>query len=207
MAFWPKVRRVLVCLLALGTPTWSGAQTHGNAPVDIRALTLIDQNGKTISLRDLEGRTTVLHFIFTRCVAACHTQVRSLRAVRAALPADTRARVQFVSMSIDPEQDTPETLRRYAQANAIADEDWRFASASPDHTALLTRALGIKRSRLPDGQIDHTLAVLLFDAKGRLMQRYAGPEADTARLVREIGEVVRLFDPAHQSTAPVDGGR
>jgi cytochrome oxidase Cu insertion factor (SCO1/SenC/PrrC family) len=50
----------------------------------------------------------------------------------------------------------------------------------------------VTRRVLPDGQIDHTLAVFLFDASGRLMQHYSGP-VDTARLAREIGEVVRLF--------------
>ena len=49
-----------------------------DAAVDIRALTLLDQDGKPISLRAFEGRTLVLHFIFTHCVAACHTQVKNL---------------------------------------------------------------------------------------------------------------------------------
>jgi cytochrome oxidase Cu insertion factor (SCO1/SenC/PrrC family) len=64
-------------------------------------------------------------------------------------------------------------------------------TASADVITQLTDTLGVTRQTLPDGQIDHTLAVFLFDAKGRLIQRYAGP-VDTARLVREIGDVVKL---------------
>jgi protein SCO1 len=197
MAFGLNACSVVVCLLALCAPTRVAGEMHAGAYVDIRALTLVDQDGKPTSLRAFEGRAVVLHFIFTHCVAACHFQVKSLRTVREALPADTRARVQFVSVSIDPEHDTPETLRRYAQANGIVDADWRFATASSEVIDQLTQSLGVKRQLLPDGQIDHTLAVFLFDGSGRLLQRYIGP-VDTARLAREIGEVVRLFG-AHAS--------
>jgi protein SCO1 len=113
--------------------------------------------------------------------------------------------VQFLSISLDPSRDTPQTLREYARTMRIDDAEWRFATGSPSDIDAITRALGVKREALADGQIDHTLVVILFDAKGRLLQRYAGSEVDTARLVREIGEVVRLFDPAYQSASP--GGR
>jgi protein SCO1 len=203
MTLWARARRVAVVfgLLMLCLPAGAHGEIHGDAAVDIRALTLLDQDGKAISLRTFEGRTLVLHFILTRCVEACHTQVRSLRAVRAALPADTRDRVQFLSISIDPARDTPETLRQYADAMGIDDPDWRFATASPDRIAQLARGLGVKRESLPDGQMDHTLVVILFDAKGQLFQRYAGADVNTPRLVREIGDVVRLFDPTYRSTS------
>ena len=144
-------------------------------------------------MRAHEGRALILHFIFTHCVAACHRQVRDLRFLRESLPADTRLRVQFLSVSLDPAQDTPEALRRYAQENGITDAAWRFATAPSDVIDRLTQALGVQRQPLPDGQIDHTLVVFLFDAKGRLIQRYTGA-VDTPRLVRTISDVVRLFD-------------
>lgn len=197
MASWPNARRAVVCLLVLGVSTWSAREIRADSSGEIRALTLVDQDGKPTSLRAFEGRTLVLQFIFTRCVSACHLQVKGLRTVREALPADTRSRVQFVSVSIDPEHDTPETLRSYARANGIVDADWRFVTASAAVIDQLTQHLGVQRQALPGGQIDHTLAVFLFDASGRLMQRYIGP-VDTARLAREIGDVVTLYD-AHAS--------
>jgi cytochrome oxidase Cu insertion factor (SCO1/SenC/PrrC family) len=192
MPFWPITRSALVCLLSLTASSWPVDETHAGAAVDIRALPLLDQDGKPTSLHAFEDRAMVLHFIFTHCVAACHLQVRNLRAVREALPADTKRRVQFVSVSIDPEHDTPETLKRYAQSNGIDDANWRFVTASPAVVDQLTQSLAVKRRIVSDAQIDHTLAVFLFDARGRLIQRYADP-VDGARLVREIGEVVRLF--------------
>jgi cytochrome oxidase Cu insertion factor (SCO1/SenC/PrrC family) len=207
MACWPKARSVVLSLLVLSLPTWSYGQGQGDGAVDVRALTLLDQDGRPVSLRTFEGRTLVLNFIFTHCVVACHTQVKSLNAVRAALPPDIRARVQFLSVSIDPSRDTPETLRQYARTMGIDDPDWRFATMSPNHVAQIVRAFGVKRELLPDGQMDHTLMVILFDAKGQLVQRYARAEVDSRRLVREIGEVVRLFDPAYQSASPIDQGR
>jgi protein SCO1/2 len=198
---------LVLCLLAFAPPPSIGDDIKPTATGDIRSLPLLDQHGEPTTLRAFEGRTLVLNFIFTHCVVACHTQVRSLNAVRAALPADIRSRVQFLSVSIDPSRDTPDTLREYARNMGIDDPDWRFTTASPDHIARIARALGVKRESLPDGQMDHTLMVILFDAKGRLMQRYAGAEVNAARLVREIGDVVRSFGPAVPSASPGDGER
>jgi cytochrome oxidase Cu insertion factor (SCO1/SenC/PrrC family) len=196
------IRIAVVCVLTLCSPTWSVGDSHGTPAEDIRTLPLRDQYGVSTTLRSFDGRTLVVNFIFTNCAVACHTQVKSLKAVRAALSADTRARVQFLSVSIDPWRDTPDTLQQYARSMGIDDPDWRFATASPEHLAELTRVLSVKRASQGDGQIDHTLAVFLFNAKNRLIQRYDGA-FDAARLVREIGDVVRLFDPAYQPASSI----
>jgi protein SCO1/2 len=201
---------IVVGVLTLCPLTWAVGQTPATPAAradDIRSLALRDQHGESTTLRAFEGRTLVLNFIFTHCLVACHTQVKNLNAVRAALPPDIRSRVQFLSISIDPTRDTRETLRQYAQTMGIDDPDWRFATASPDHIARITRAFGVKRESPSDGQIDHTLVVILFDAKGGLMQRYAGAEVNAARLVREIGDVVRLFDPSYQPVSGIGQGR
>jgi protein SCO1/2 len=202
MACWPKARIVVLSLLVLSVPTWSYGQRQGDAVVDIRALTLRDQDGKPVSLRAFEGRTLVLHFIFTHCVAACHMQVKNLKAVREALPVETRARVQFLSVSLDPERDTPETLREYARTMGVDDPGWRFVTASPDRIGQITDTFTVKREKLPDGQIDHTLVVFLFNPAGSLVQRYTSPTVDIARLAREIGSVVELYDPAPRPISP-----
>jgi protein SCO1/2 len=191
MTLWPKAGSVVVCLLTLSAPAWPVRAMDADGPVDIRALALRDQHDKPTSLRAFDGRTTVLHFIFTHCIAACHLQIKSLRTVRDALPADIRARVQFVSVSLDPEHDTPDALRRYAETNRIVDANWRFVTASPDVIERITKHFAVNREAVGDGQINHTLAIFLFDASGHMIQRYADP-VDTTRLVNEIGDVDRL---------------
>lgn len=221
MRFWPKCVQNAVCLLALVAPAWAHDEIYGDAAIsagqtpvktrtaapDVRSLPLRDQHGESITLRTFEGRTLVLNFIFTHCIVACHTQVKNLQNVRASLPPDVRARVQFLSVSLDPARDTPETLRQYAQAMGIEDPDWRFATATRDDLLQLARGLSVKAESLPDGQMDHTLVVILFDVKSRLMQRYAGEGSNAARLVREIGDVVKLFDPAYQCVSGMGQGR
>jgi protein SCO1 len=198
---------IVSCLLALAARPSIGDAIHAPATEDIRSLPLLDQHGKTTTLHAFEGRTLVVHFIFTHCVVACHTQVKSMKTVRAALTPETRARVQFLSVSLDPERDTPETLREYARTMGVdSDPDWRFATASPDRIARMTEFFAVKRERLADGQIEHTLAVFLLDPSGTLVQRYASP-TDTERLTREISSVVRLYDPARQATSPTSQKR
>jgi protein SCO1 len=207
MLLGTRVVVIVLCLLAFSLRPSIGDTIQATAADDVRSVPLLDQHGKSTTLGAFQGRTLVVHFIFTHCAVACHTQVKSLNAVRAALPPDIRAGVQFLSVSIDPLRDTPETLRQYARTMGIEDPQWRFATASPDDLARLTRGLSVKRESLPDGQMDHTLVVMLFDAKSRLIQRYAGAEVNVARLVREIGDVVRLFDPAYKQVSGIGYGR
>jgi cytochrome oxidase Cu insertion factor (SCO1/SenC/PrrC family) len=193
MTRWPKAGTALVCLLTLGASAWSvrAMASDADGVIDIRALPLTDQDGRATSLHAFDGQTLVLHFIFTHCVSACHLQVKSLRTVRDALPAEIRSRVQFVSVSLDPEHDTPAVLRRYADMNEIVDAQWRFVTASPDVVERITKHFAVTREAVADGQINHTLAVFLFDAGGRMIQRYADP-VDTTRLVNEISDVDKL---------------
>jgi protein SCO1 len=198
---------IVFCLLAFAARPSIGDAIHASAPApateDIRSLPLLDQHGKTTTLSAFEGRTLVVHFIFTHCVVACHTQVKSLKTVRAALTPETRARVQFLSVSLDPERDTPETLREYARTMGVDnDPDWHFATASPDRIARMTEFFAVKREKLADGQFDHTLVVFLLDPSGSPVQRYASPTVDTERLTREISSVVGMYDPARQAISP-----
>jgi cytochrome oxidase Cu insertion factor (SCO1/SenC/PrrC family) len=201
MRIWPRARLLAACLLALNMLVGSIGVIHGDTPVDIRTLPLVDQDGHPLSLQALLGQTMVVHAMFTHCVAACHLQVQSLRTVREQLTPEIRARVQFVSVSIDPEHDTPEALRLYAASHGLTDANWHFATVATTMLDQLTRALGVIRKTSPDGVIDHTLVTVLFDAQGRVIQRYSGP-VDTARLVREISDVVRLFGNSGKSALP-----
>jgi protein SCO1 len=150
--------------------------------------------GKPLEPRKYRGKTLVLNFFFTSCGVVCPAQAKVLRETRRALPADVRERVEFLSVSVDPENDTPEALARFARKHAPSFADFTFVRASEDGTRALTKRLAAFDTTRPDGAepAGHTTAVYLFDPHGRLMQRYGGG-TEAARLAREIQQIDSMF--------------
>jgi len=105
-----------------------------------------------------------------------------------------RERVQFVSLSVDPENDTPDAMRRFALANGADLNGWSFVRASADTTRVLTQELAAfaapSKTTEPSA---HTTAVYLFDGSKRLMQRYGGSPLDELRLVHEVEQLDLWF--------------
>jgi protein SCO1/2 len=159
-----------------------------------RALTsLVDQNGARFSLERLEGRTVVMNFIFTTCPMSCPLQTRALAAVQRALPAALHDRVQFVSVTVDPAHDRPAVLKQFARALGADLTNWSFVTGDDDEIASLHQHFDARVKKLDGGGFDHRVAVYLIESHGRVIQRYTG-DLDRARLVREIGDVDRLYN-------------
>jgi len=121
----------------------------------------------------------------------CPREARALAEVQAQLSPALRDRVQFVSLTVDPEQDLPERLTAFARTNGADLNHWSFARTSAAATTAVTAELGVFSgpSQAQAAPVGHGTSVYLFDRRGRLMQRYAGSPLDIARLVREIEQL------------------
>ncbi|MES1164612.1 MAG: SCO family protein, partial [Verrucomicrobiota bacterium] len=153
----------------------------------------VDQDGRRFSFAELKGKTVVMNFVFTHCPVSCPAQTRALTAIQRALPKDLAPRVRFVSVTMDPERDTPPALKEYAVAIGANLAGWSFVTGNAGELAWLHRYYDVRVTRTTPGQFDHRVVVYLIDANGRLLQKYSG-DFDKPRLLREIGEVDRLFN-------------
>lgn len=157
-------------------------------PAQLAAAALTDQEGRARSFADFRGKTVVFSFFFTSCPTVCPRETRALSEVQRQLSPELRERVQFVSLSVDPENDTPQAMRKFALDNGADLRGWSFVRASESSTRALAQELAVfegpaKGRATPTS---HTTAAYLFDATGRLKQRYAGSPLDVPRLAREI---------------------
>lgn len=172
------------------------------APAALMNLALRDQHGAPLPSEAFAGKTLVLNFIFTRCGSVCPLQTRELARVQRSIPESLQSQVRFLSVSVDPEHDTPLALQRFAATNEIALGNWSLATAPLDATRRLTLQLGAIDTR--EGSLlpaAHGTAVYLFDRRGRLMQRYAGAPLDRQRLIREIEQLTQLAPSGSRTAA------
>jgi protein SCO1/2 len=145
-------------------------------------FSLIDQDGKPLSLGDLRGKTLVIDFIYTRCPGPCPILTLKHVELQRALPPELRERVRFVSISLDPTNDSPEALARYAKERGADLANWSFLTGPEADVAEVVRRFGVGTLRAADGTIDHAVATFLVDGQGRITQRWLGLEHDVAEL-------------------------
>ncbi len=157
---------------------------------------LIDQDGNPVDASLFDGRYTVLDFIFTNCPFVCP----GMSAQMARLQDELRGTgVRFVSISVDPERDTPERLREYAQQLGADPRRWRFLTGTKEATwAIAGDALSFDVSPDPSrtiplkggGQminINHPSKLILVGPDRRVLGLYSYSfEPDMQRLMTRI---------------------
>ncbi|NBQ92226.1 MAG: SCO family protein [Betaproteobacteria bacterium] len=153
-------------------------------------LELPDPSGQLRRLEDFKGKVVVVFFGYTQCPDVCPTTLADLAAVRKALGADG-ARVQPVFVSVDPQRDTPDVLKAYAQAFgddvvALRGDEAQTKAAAQEFKVFYSKVPG----KTPDTYtIDHTAGSYVFDTQGRIRlfmrhgQAAAAVEADLRRLL------------------------
>jgi protein SCO1/2 len=153
------------------------------------AFELQDEEGRSVSLADFAGHRVLLDFIFTRCPGPCPILTATHVAVQKALSPAVRARTEFVSISLDPEHDSPEVLKRYARERGIDTSDWSLLTGPVDEVEKVVRAFGVGSTRKPDGQIEHLVVTFLIDGQGRIVKRYMGQEHEPSEIVADLGKL------------------
>jgi cytochrome oxidase Cu insertion factor (SCO1/SenC/PrrC family) len=160
---------------------------------------VIDSAGKSVRLKDLtRGRITVLSFIYTRCAAAgaCPYATGVLNELHEESSRDPALAqgMRLVSMSFDPEHDTPAQLAAYAQISKGRPNaaEWRFVTA-PNYGALdpilaaYDQAVDRKANPAdPQGPLNHTLRVFLIDAEGQIRNIYSSGTLDVRLVLADI---------------------
>jgi protein SCO1/2 len=158
---------------------------------EVPEFSLINRDGRAVTLRDLAGAPWVADFIFTRCPATCPMMSARMARLNRDLPADLA--VRLVSFSVDPEHDTPEVLARYAESFKAPDR-WLFLTGDRAEILELSEKgfkLGVAME-LPPGTVApepivHSTRFVLVDGEGRIRGYYdAFDEESMERLERDL---------------------
>lgn len=194
--FWIFAVAVLFAMplaRVLLTPAPAPLPVFGTLP----KFELRDQFGKRFGTDELAGKVWVANFIFTRCPTICpaFTEKMAKLQYRSRNLGDA---IHLVSFSVDPDFDTPERLRAYADAHHASPRLWSFLTGSYDDVKkTVVDGLKIAMGRDPQGTdgaflgIFHGTHFVLVDQKGRIRGYYDSNDADAGdRVMRDVGLAV-----------------
>lgn len=162
---------------------------------------LTNQLGRAFSLADLKGDVWVADIIFTRCPGPCLTMTRTMQAVQAALPAQSA--VKLVSLTADPEYDSPAVLRDYASRFTKDLDRWQFLTGPKQDVYRLAMAgfkLAVEQNNGTSPEADpfiHSTRFVLIDRHGRLRGvPYDGTEkASVSKIVKAASQLAQELTP------------
>ena len=197
----PGVRLVLWAVLVLAIGALVGAllwQRAAHEPLPrydpMPAFTFTDRDGEPFGTGELAGGPWILDFVFTRCPGVCPRMTETMAGVEARLPDDPRLRL--VSISVDPDYDTPERLQAYAETYD-APARWHFLTGPRPRILTLAEALGLPVNVDPDLPITdpraimHSSRFLLIDEDGVVRGYYSS--LDQAAMDELVEDATRLL--------------
>ncbi len=136
---------------------------------------LYDERGQVVQARRFRGREIMLNFIYTRCPVAtmCPAATERMVEVQRRARAEGITNLQLISITLDPEHDTPGVLQAYARIHGIDPANFSLLTGPEPAIRDLLAQFGVI-AEFQGGLIKHTLATLLIDPQGRIVHRADG---------------------------------
>jgi protein SCO1/2 len=151
---------------------------------------LTSQDGQPMALAAFRGKVVAVTFIYTGCPDICPLLTEKLAQVQDELGANFGAKIAFVSITLDPEHDTVEVLKQYAQLFGARPEGWAFLTGPPEAIRDVAHRYGVFFSRNQDGSIDHTQLTTLIDVDGQMRVQYLGVRFDPDEFRRDLMSLI-----------------
>lgn len=150
---------------------------------------LIDQHGKAFDWGKKRGKVQLVSMFYTSCQYICPLIVDSGKAIEKQLTPAEQQRLGILLVSMDPKRDTPAALMTVAKKRNLEPARWTLASPRPEDVREIAGLLGVRYRALADGEFNHSSALVLLDAEGRILARTeqmgSKPDPEFVRQVRD----------------------
>ena len=163
-------RLVAALLLTLPLPGLAADALPGDS-LYLLQDSFSDQSGKDFALADRRGKPQVVAMFYTSCRYICPLIVDSAKGVDHALTPAERARLGVLLVSMDPARDDTAALASVARKRKLDPARWTLARTDAGTVRRVAALLGIRYRALADGEFNHSSALVLLDAEGRVVAR------------------------------------
>ncbi|MDX2111822.1 MAG: SCO family protein [Verrucomicrobiota bacterium] len=195
-AIWPSDGKALGIIQTLGRRLHQDTDVRGvkafrSIGEFIPRFALWDQTGELFESTSLRDQPTVINFVFTRCTqpAMCPASTAKMKALQDAAK-EAGVKLTLVSITLDPEFDTPGVCQQYLESHGISPENFHFLTGPESIVEDLKTQLGILAT--PDASliVKHTLMTIIVDAKGKIIYQVPGSGWSVEDFIGRIKTVV-----------------
>lgn len=148
------------------------------------------QNNDQIELKDLRGKVLVMVMIYTSCKAACPRLVADMRNIEKQVPEKDLDKVQFIMVSIDPETDTPQNLKKFSKENLMEGPHWMFLRGTPEDTREFAAVLAVSYKKITPIDFSHSNIISVFDTEGVMVHQQEGLGVDNEETIDAIKQEI-----------------
>jgi protein SCO1/2 len=147
---------------------------------------LLNQDGDRFDSKTLRGKVVVLNFIFTTCTDVCPLFTSNLAQLQRALKNEYAKDVFLISITTDPEIDSPKVLKSYAQRYQADFRNWVFLTGSEAQLKPVWSGFGVRVIKKGRGLVQHTSLTTVVDRQGVRRFNHYGEKWRTADLEKDV---------------------
>jgi protein SCO1/2 len=162
-------------------------------PVILPRIALVNSTGDTFYIQTFKNKSVLVDFVFTNCSSMCPMVTQNFKSLHKKLhESSLKDEVMLLTISFDPERDTPSVLKRYSDAVGAQESSWYFATVKNKETLQeLLDVFGIVVIPAPNGQFEHNSAIHLVNTTGKLAKIYDYEAID--EIVKDLSESGRIL--------------
>lgn len=157
-------------------------------------FSLTDQTGAPFGFHNLQGRVVVLAFMYTTCPDVCPLLTANMRVVQQNLEPSERAAVFLLSITTDPEIDSPKVLKSYGARHKVDFSNWSFLTGDQNSLERVWKMFGVKVERKARGLVDHTTLTAVVDQKSTMRLAYSGAAPNPKKVLDDVRDLLGRGD-------------
>jgi protein SCO1/2 len=152
----------------------------------IEDFSLIDQASGSFKFQALRGKVVLVTFMYTTCPDVCPLLTANMRVLQERLTATERKATFLLSITTDPEVDTPNVLKSYAERYKVDFSNWSFLSGDQKSLERVWKMFGVKVERKARGLVNHTTLTGVVDQKGIMRLAYSDAAPDPKKILHDV---------------------
>ena len=181
----------VLTILSCKENTEQTAQNKENANSSIFLLDSKWQNqdAEELQLKDLKGKNLVMVMIFTSCRTACPILVADMKKVHDKIEKNKLKDTSLILISIDPANDTPEVLKKFAAERNMDSQPWIFLRSDEESTREFANVLAVKYKKISPIEFSHSNIISVFNRNGELVSQEEGSGINSDAVAKTVNEL------------------
>jgi protein SCO1/2 len=168
----------------------AGSYAATNTADCLPDIKLVDQYGRTVPLASLKGRPVLIDFFYTTCPNVCPMLTAKFASIANRLGPQLSSKVTIVSITLDPENDHPGDLLKYARTHGADRPRWFFLTGKPEQIDAVLKIFHLKRERDKNGMIMHVAMGFLLGPDGHQLRIYNALDVPPTTVVADISHLL-----------------